>query len=92
MAGRDWRKTAVLEEGELSLGVWYRGPLWDKDHLLGEDPMWQADGIAWCGRALEAARDWDNEEFGGIWITNRKSAQCAECRRRQLEWETRGTY
>jgi hypothetical protein len=94
LAKRDWRKTTekVPLLGLLQLHVWYRSPLWDKDHLLGEDPVWEEDGIAWCGRALEEARNWDSEELGGLWITNRKSAPCAICKRMQTEWESRGKW
>ncbi len=88
---RDWRKEATREDGDLQFNTWYRSPIWDKDHLLGEDPVWAEDGITWCGRALRYAQEWDSEELGGVWITNRKSAPCAACKKRQLEWESRGT-
>ncbi len=93
MTRRDWRKTAMpLPEGPLALQVWYRSPLWDKDHTLGEDPVWIKDQLAWCGRALDAAREWTDEELGGLWITSRKSAHCAECTRKQTEWDARGKW
>ena len=92
MAKRDWRLLAIQVTGDLELGVWYRSPLWDKDHIVGEDPVWFNDGISWCGRSLAYARDWDNNEAGRLYFTNRTSAQCAECKRRQVEWEGRGQW
>ena len=89
---RDWRLNAIKVEGDIELNVWYRSPWYDKDHLLGEDPVWTTDGIAWCGRPLIELVTWPDEEIGGLWITNRKSAQCAECKRRQIEWDNRGTW
>ena len=89
MAKRDWRKNAERVRGPLWTNEWFRSPLWDKDHLLGADPVWEADGLAWCGRALDYAREWEDEEAGGLYITNRTSAKCAECKRRQIEWEGR---
>ena len=92
MGKRDWRKEAEQVEVDLMFNTWYRSPLWDKDHLLGEDPTWEADGLSWCGRALTYARDWDSEELGGLWYTNRRSASCPQCKKRQTEWESRGSF
>jgi hypothetical protein len=89
LAKRDWRKNATPVHGPLWTNEWFRSPLWDKDHLLGVDEVWQDDEIAWCGRALGYARDWDNKEYGGLFITNRTSAHCAYCARRQKEWDAR---
>jgi hypothetical protein len=89
MSKRDWRTNAVIVEGPLWIKEWFRSPLWDKDHCLGQDPDWQAEEIAWCGRALGAAREWSDEQYGGLWITNRKSAKCSECARRDKEWDER---
>lgn len=89
MARKSWRDDARRVEEELQDHVWYRSPLWDKDHLLGQDPVWREDGLAWCGRALEVARDWDSPEVGGLWYTNRASAQCAQCKNRDKEWDAR---
>jgi hypothetical protein len=84
LAKKDWRKQAEKVEEPLVHGDWYRSPLWnDHDHLLGRTPEHISDEIAWCGRALSYARDWTNEELGGLWYTNRKSAKCAECNRRE---------
>ena len=43
----------VLQDQNLSVHVWYRSPLWDRDHLLGEDPVFRDENLAWCGRALD---------------------------------------
>lgn len=87
---RDWRNKAEQVGGPLWTNEWFRSPLWDQDHLLGADPVWKEDEIAWCGRALGAAREWTNEDYGGLWITNRTAAKCAYCKRKQKEWEARG--
>ena len=90
MSKRDWRNQATKVEGPLWIREWFRSPLWDKDHLLGEDPAWRDEELAWCGRPLGEAREWVDEKIGGLWITNRTSAKCAYCSRRQKEWEARG--
>lgn len=74
------RATAV------NLGVWYRSPLWDHDHMLGRTRDHKEEKVAWCGRALEAARTMDNE-LGGLWLSERKTGKCSECRRREKEWQ-----
>ncbi len=91
----DWRKREGLvqlePETELQPNEWYRSPLWTKDHVMGLTPTHINDGVSWCGRALTVARDWEDEELGGLWYTNRKSASCPECKRRQTEWDGRKT-
>lgn len=69
--------------------TWYRSPLWSEDHLLGLDKAWREDGIAWCGRPLAAAMDMEDDEYGGLWVSDRRTGKCAECRRRQEEWRAR---
>jgi len=89
---RDWRVTAIrVEKGtELQPNEWYRSPLSDQDHLLGLRPDLLGDGLSWCGRALDVMRDWETgEEYGGLWYTNRRAAQCPYCRRRQKEYVDR---
>jgi len=90
---RDWRSKAiqVASKGLLETGIWYRSPLYEKDHLLARTKVEFEDGLAWCGRPLEDARRWDNDEFGNLWYTNRKSAQCLQCVRREKEWHANGT-
>ena len=85
MAKRAWWETAELVEEPLTVGTWYRSKLSDHDHALGRDKVWIADGSAWCGFALEGARDWDNAEFGGLWFTNRTAAKCTRCARKERE-------
>ena len=77
----------MLHPGEaLELGVWYRSPLWPtEDHCVGRPKEWQMDEVAWCGRSLGVARDWENDELGGLWVTNRVSAHCAQCNRGEKE-------
>lgn len=90
MGRQNWRLQAQrVEEGtELQPNEWYRSPLWGHDHVLGLSTDLLGDGSAWCGRSLAVARDWtEGEEWGGLWYTNRKSAQCSHCRRRQREWQ-----
>lgn len=89
---RDWRKQATRVEGPLWTHEWFRSPWWDKDHLLGVDEVWQADELAWCGRPLGWARDWESEELGGLFVTNRTSARCADCARRQKEWDVQYSF
>ena len=87
LAKRDWRNGAERVTGDLENGVWYRSPLWpNDDHLLHRLPVAMREGDAYCGRALSYARDWENEELGGLWYTNRKSAGCSECKRREAEF------
>ena len=91
-SARDFRNRYVqVSVGELlAANVWYRSPLWDHDHLLGEEKEWANDQISWCGRALDAARDWtDGEEWAGLWISERKSSRCPYCTRKQSEWDER---
>lgn len=82
----------IYEKAEtLSTRVWYRGPLWADDHLLGEADPYLQDTIAWCGRALGAALqmgDDPDNEYGGLWISERKGGKCALCASRQKEWES----
>ena len=94
MGKRDWRLQAVRVEveAELQPNEWYRSPLWEKDHLLGLRNDLLGDGLAWCGRALAVVQDWDRgEEYGGLWYTNRRAAQCAQCRTRQKEYDAAAT-
>lgn len=86
MARKDWRSEATKVTAALEWAQWYRSPLWSHDHLLSRIKEGYQDGISWCGRALDYARDWDNEEMGGLWETNRKSAPCAECNRMEKEY------
>jgi len=85
LARKDWRTVAERVEEPLTVGTWYRSPLWEHDHCLGRDPVWIADGSAWCGRALGTAMDWDNADLGGLWFTNRTSAKCTQCARQERE-------
>lgn len=78
-----------LEEGEpLVPGIWYRTPLYNNDHLLGERKEWQEQALAWCGRPLQAARDWPSDELGGLWVSERTSGKCGPCKTKQKEWES----
>ena len=87
MAKRDWREKASRAE-YLIHDVWYRSPLWDKDHHLGRAPEFVDEGLAWCGRPLRLAMDgWGDPKLEGLWNTNRTSAKCAECKRRETEWD-----
>lgn len=90
-SARDFRNVAVqVNPGqELQPNQWYRSPLSKDDHMLGVKPEFMAEGIAWCGWDLITARDWDNEEYGGLWYSNRKSdsARCATCKSRQGEYD-----
>lgn len=84
----DYTTKYEKEEGDLQPGIWYRGPLWADDHLLGEAREFMEENLAWCGRALGIAQGMENE-FGGLWISERTSGKCSQCRRRQKEWEAR---
>ncbi len=82
--------TPQLEVGaELEATVWYRSPLWSSDHLLGAGGEFREDEIAWCGRPLGAARDWE-VEAAGLWLSQRISGKCSHCARRQREWNGNG--
>ena len=70
---------------ELVTSVWYRSPLWASDHLMGADGDFREHELAWCGRPLGAARDWEVEE-AGLWQSQRVSGKCSHCDRRQKEW------
>ena len=85
---KDFRKNYVkIGVGDhIVTATWYRSPLWSNDHLLGADDAFKSTGLAWCGRPLEAARDWGAEE-SGLWISERISGKCAHCARRQKEWD-----
>lgn len=83
---RDWRKDELRVDEPLAVGEWYRSPLWDQDHCLGRLPEFLKDELAWCGRSLGAAYDWDNDQLGGLWFTNRVGNKCAECKRRDTEF------
>jgi hypothetical protein len=86
LAKRDWRTNC--ERAEVIVhDVWYRSPLWDKDHHLGRPDEFVAEGIAWCGRPLQVAMEgWGDPKLEGLYITNRRAAGCAECERREREW------
>lgn len=88
MGKRDWRNQAEKAEGVLENGVWYRTPLSEKDHLLGQPMEFVQDGLSWCGYALGYVQAWRNDEYGGLWFSNRNSrdARCAECRRKEEEY------
>ena len=88
---RDWRPNAipVVDDVPLTTDVWFRSPLYGHDHLLARTKTERDDGLAWCGRPLEDARTWDNDEYGGLWYTNRKSAHCFECDRKEKEWHAK---
>jgi hypothetical protein len=81
-----WQQPELEVQGPLEFGVRYRSPLMGDDHLLGRTKEHDEDGLAWCGRPLHVARYWDNEEFGGLWLSERTSGLCAECARRDKEW------
>jgi len=86
---RDFRNQYErVDKGTLLTGnVWYRSPLWEYDHLVGEDHTWYDDQIAWCGRGLGAARDgWGDKLLEGLWVSTRRGNKCATCKRRQAEW------
>lgn len=92
---RDFRaKYVQVDPGEiLNANTWYRSPLSKSDHLLGEDRDWFEDEIAWCGFALGAARDFvTGEEYGGLWVSERRSGKCATCQRKQKEWDAQLNY
>lgn len=84
---RNWRETAVPYFEAVAHGIWYRSPLWEKDHALGRIKEFTAEGVAWCGRPLTAAQEgWGDPDLEGLWLTNRRSAKCSECSRREQEW------
>jgi hypothetical protein len=90
----NWRlKAQRVEVGtQLQPNFWYRSPLWDKDHVIGLRSDLLGDNLSWCGLALDVARDWEEgEEYAGLWYTNRGSAKCAYCNRRQKEWDEFGS-
>ena len=92
MNKRDFRYKyikVISDTQGLVTNVWYRSPLWDDDHLLGAELLWKDDEIAWCGRALGAARDWEDDVFGGLWLSERRSGKHTYCARRQREWDSR---
>ena len=91
MNKRDFRNRYVRVDPDdiVVTDIWYRSPLWDDDHLLGADFTWKDDGIAWCGRGLEATKDWDADAFGGLWLSERRIGKCRYCLRRQREWDGR---
>ncbi len=94
MSRRDWRLVAIrVEVGtELQPNEWYRGPLWDHDHLLGLRSDLLGDGLSWCGQALRVVRDWEEgKEYAGLWYTNRRAAKCPYCKRRNKEWNEFGS-
>ena len=88
-SARNFRNTNVqlLVGEELESGIWYRTPLSDSDHVLGLVPNLMDENDAWCGRALGVARDWVDVSYGGLWYSQRTSSKCAECARRQIEWD-----
>jgi hypothetical protein len=91
MPRADWRVGAEEPVGALQNGVWYRSPLWEKDHALGRPVEFVDDGLAWCGRPLQLAREgWGDPKLEGLWITNRTAAKCSECARLEREWKDRG--
>ena len=79
-------------EVDLQPNCWYRTPLSKSDHLIGNDPVWLDDGVAWCGFPLTHCRDWVNDEYGGLWYSERKSMKCAGCVGRQAEWDSRNEW
>lgn len=56
-----------------------RSPLWDQDHTIGVAPEFLEEGLAWCGRALYIALEWDDENLGGLWESTRKGNKCTIC-------------
>ena len=88
-SARDFRNTNVLVEPgtDLQFRIWYRSPLSKDDHLLGETFDHVDDLISWCGWGLGLARDWVDDEYGGLWYSSRTSNRCSECNRRQTEYE-----
>jgi hypothetical protein len=95
---RDFRERVDrVDAGEMLLpNVWYRSPLSNYDHLLGEEREWANDDIAWCGFSLGDARDMedtgDKASLGGLWVAERKGNKCSTCKRRQKEWDSAKTY
>lgn len=91
--GNDFReRDERVDRGEiLALNVWYRSPLWQDDHLLGELKELSNDEISWCGRALGYAREipdtGDRGSLGGLWRSSRTSGRCATCKRKQEEFD-----
>ena len=81
MSRAEWRLDE-LEVDEVERHVWYRGPLWEQDHMEGNIEA----GVAWCGRALDIALNMDNE-LGRLWESTRVSAKCAECNKKEKEWK-----
>ncbi|KKK91133.1 hypothetical protein LCGC14_2716010 [marine sediment metagenome] len=95
MSRGDWRVKAIQVERGTALqpGIWYRTPLSNKDHVLGLRNDLIGDDLAWCGMSLGVCRDWtEGEEYAGLWYTNRKAANCAECRRKEKEWHRGSEY
>lgn len=86
----NWR-TTYEKAVNVVPNVWYRSPLWDDDHLLGEAREFREEGIAWCGRALTAALEYGekDDELGGLYVSERKTGKCSQCRSRQEEWKAR---
>lgn len=73
---------------DLQPKVWYRTPLSNYDHLIGLRPEFMDEGLAWCGFDLRTCRDWKDDEYGGLWYSNRKSNRCAGCKTRQGEYDS----
>lgn len=82
----DFRKTNE-KATKLTTNVWYRSPLWKDDHLLGASKPFIEEAIAWCGRPLGLAMEMDDEELGGVYVSERKGGKCTQCMTRQKEWE-----
>ena len=67
---------------------WYRSPLWGDDHSVGLRREFVEEEIAWCGRPLGVARDWDNEELGGLYYSERTGDRCAQCKNGNKTWKS----
>lgn len=80
-----WKKEAE-RVSELVHDVWYRSPLWANDHLLGKPKHFSDEGLAFCGRPLLAAMEMTDDDLGGLFVTNRRTGQCSECRTRSKEY------
>lgn len=85
-------RCSQVDEGEiLQNEVWYRSPLSSRDHLLGMERDHDEQEISWCGFSLGYCRDLpdlgDDDALGGLWVSDRKGGKCAECKRRQREFE-----
>ena len=82
---RDFRNQNIRVDPKVDLqhGEWYRSPLSSKDHLLSRRTEEWKEGLSWCGFSLGYVKDWDNDEFGGLWYSSRTTNKCSECTSRE---------